>query len=225
MILVRYLFGSSAAIQQLATWRWTLLLGVVLVATAGVARHYDDNAGLVGAWWLVGPLIASLISSMVIYGVVVLTLKPPYEPRVDRPPSYPSFLGLFWMTAPCAWLYAIPVEHWNDTLGAAKWNVTFLVLVSAWRVLIIARACQVLTGQSWWRSLWAVLCPAGIEFAIVSWFLGLGQSIAVSMGGIRDLDPKEEFMRAVHSTGTTAGIVLGVVALIGLLSTDRRSES
>jgi len=212
----RYLVGSESAIRELAAWRGTLRLGFVLVATAGVARHYDDNLGLVGFWWLIGPVIASVVSSLIVFGVVALTLKPPRAAGGERPPSYEVFLGLFWMTAPCAWIYAIPVEHWNDDLGAAKWNVAFLVFVAGWRVLIIARACQVLTGRSWWLSLWAVLCPAGLEFAAVSWLLGTGRSVATSMGGIRDLDPKDEFLINVHSTGTTVGVALGIVALIGL---------
>lgn len=220
----RFLIGSRSAILELASWRWTLLLGLVLVATAGVARHYDDHSGLSGIAWLLGPIIISAFSSLIVFFAAEAALGFSAAHGKSLARGYLAFLGLFWMTAPCAWIYAIPVEHWNDPLGAAKWNVTFLGFVAAWRVAIMARACQVISGQSGWRSLCAVLCPAGLEFFVVSFFLNIDRSLVVSMGGVREVTELDKFLLAVHSNGMMAGLILALAAGIGI-GIFRRTET
>ena len=48
------------------------------------------------------------------------------------------------MTAPLAWLYAIPYERFLSPVGATRANLWTLGLVAAWRVLLIIRVLVVL---------------------------------------------------------------------------------
>jgi hypothetical protein len=106
-------------------------------------------------------------------------------------------MGLFWMTAPIAWLYAIPVERFTSSLASAQFNAALLVVVSVWRVLLMARVLAVLCGVSMRKSLVWVLVPALIEVLAV--FLGgVGEIIGRSMGGMQ-LSPEKEFILKAQS--------------------------
>lgn len=216
---IAFLFGSQDAARKLARWRWTLLLGLILVASAGIARRYDVEGGLSGGWWFLGPLLVSLFSASLIYCLSVLPLLK-FDKRIDARPgrSFLIFLGLFWLTAPCAWLYALPVEKWTDTpLVAAQINVALLAVVASWRVWIIARACQAVTGQGSLRCLLAVLWPAALELALVSYAASfLNHSLAASMGGVREVPPEDVFMLAVYDLSTVGGLLTGVTAGVAL---------
>jgi len=61
--------------------------------------------------------------------------------------GYRCFLGLFWMTAPLAWLYAIPYERFLPAGQATAANLWTLGLVAAWRVVLISRVFSVLLGH------------------------------------------------------------------------------
>src|ERR1043165_4382832 len=118
---VKYLFGQRHAIEELAKWRGGIWTGAILVLLTGFARNYDqtfitENPVL----WLFGPLLFSFVSGwwlyVVLYGLFARRrmagedgVKPPFWS------GWQSFMGLFWMTAPIAWLYAIPVERFTDT--------------------------------------------------------------------------------------------------------------
>jgi hypothetical protein len=67
--------------------------------------------------------------------------------------SYLRFLGLYWITAPLAWLYAIPVETFMGSYQATLSNLALLGVVSVWRVSLMARVVQTLfnmTGLAAW---------------------------------------------------------------------------
>jgi hypothetical protein len=77
----------------------------------------------------------------------------------DRPKilaGFRAFLGLFWMTAPLAWLYAIPYEHFLSDFGAAQARVNTLGLVAPWRVLLMSRIIAVIT-ESWFLGSLAIV--------------------------------------------------------------------
>lgn len=225
---IAFLFGSQDAARKLARWRWTLLLGVVLVASAGIARRYDVEDGLNGIGWFLGPLLVSLFSASLIYCMSVLPFLD-FSKRIDERPgrSFLIFLGLFWLTAPCAWLYALPVEKWTDTaLAAAQINVALLAVVASWRVWIMARACQAVTGHSGLRCLLAVLWPAALELAAVSFIASfMNQSLAGAMGGVREVPPEDVFMLAVYDISTTGGLLTGATAGIILKMMPRAKET
>ena len=140
-----YLAGSRRAILQIALKRRALAVGLLLVLSAALARNYDRASLMHEPWRLLGPFVASLAIS----GLLFLTIygfarwKGMSSPGICR--AYLSFLALYWMTAPLAWLYGIPYERFLSPLDAINANLWTLALVSLWRV------------HSWFGSPWLSL--------------------------------------------------------------------
>src|SRR4051812_46517892 len=125
--LLLYLIGNRQAILTLAANRWTVWLGAVFVLSAGLAREYDGADLLHEPWWLLIPFGASIGASF------FLAMLASSAVRDFAWYKYRCFLGLFWMTAPLAWLYAIPFERFLDPVSAMQANVYVLGLVATWR--------------------------------------------------------------------------------------------
>ncbi len=142
--LVSYLFGSREAIRTLAAHRDTVGLGLLFVLSAAFAREYDGEDLLHEPWHLLLPLVASLGTSFVLFCLVDFVARCRRVERTRFLSRYRSFLGLYWMTAPIAWLYAIPFERFLSAGDAAAANLWLLALVSFWRVLLITRVLSVL---------------------------------------------------------------------------------
>jgi hypothetical protein len=73
------------------------------------------------------------------------------------PTAYLSFLGLFWMTAPLAWLYAVPYERFLPPLEATRANLLTLGVVSVWRVALMVRVLVVIFGYRVWAAFGVVM--------------------------------------------------------------------
>ncbi|MFI5402219.1 MAG: hypothetical protein ACHQ1G_04720, partial [Planctomycetota bacterium] len=148
--LIRYLLGRRQAILDLAASRRTLATGFVLVLTAGIAREYDGG----NAWWhVLVPAAVSYVASYVLFVIAFHGLERAAsrsaELRASVPPMLPAFrvfLSLFWMTAPMAWLYAVPYERFLSPADAMAANLLTLGLVSVWRVALMVRVLVVLMG-------------------------------------------------------------------------------
>lgn len=207
-----YLIGNRGAIERIAGFRIAWVVGAILVLTAGIARNYDHLDLLREPEAFYGPFLASIISTEFIYWWVGAGLK--LKRAGDHRPQRTSFLGFVWLTAPCAWVYAIPVEHCTDMLTATKWNVAFLAIVSFWRVAILTRVLAVLTEVRWTRCLLFVLAPASLEMAVGSWFKSL--SLIGIMGGVR-LSPHTEFLVSASDFTLQASIVVFLVCLGAIL--------
>ena len=152
LTIARYLIGDRAAILSLGADRSTPLVGAVLVLSAGLARSYHTADLLAQPWHLLTPFAVSSAMAMVL--LLTTCIGPWKRPTDDGLPG-PSlsrrllpFLGLFWMTAPLAWLYAIPYERFTDPLSATEAKVWTLAIVAGWRVLLMTRVLSVLTGRS-----------------------------------------------------------------------------
>ncbi len=196
--LLLYLFGHRRAIERIAATPSAILVGAILVLSAGLARNYDHLDLLQQPSWFLGPFIASLVSTFFIWLWLLtgLNLNQPKQKINDTL----TFLNLIWLTAPCAWLYAIPVEMYTDLTTATKWNIAFLAIVALWRVAIIVRAVTILSGAPWFRVTLLVMAPASCEMLVGSFFKSL--SLIGIMGGVR-LPPHQELLR--EATGFTAG--------------------
>lgn len=181
--LVRFLLGGPASIAQVATSRGSLPLGAILVLSAALAREYDHADLLHQPWWLLVPLAASVVSSLLLYLLVagVARRRSSTMPTFWR--GYGSLLACYWLTAPLAWLYAIPVERFLSEVDAARANLTLLALVAAWRVLVITRVVQVLFQTGWFAAFWLVMLFADTLVLVVLYFAPL--PIFNIMGGIR----------------------------------------
>lgn len=189
---LRYLIGGRQAILELAAAPQALFVGTLFVLSAGFAREYDAEDLLHEPWHLLLPFAASLITSLVVflpcYGLAYRkrggTTVPPLWP------AYRSFLGLFWMTAPLAWPYAVPYERFLSPIDSIKANLWTLGIVSAWRVFLMIRVIGVWMGFGW-PAMFLVLLIADVEalFAISA----VPRPIVGVMSGVR-LTPAEELI-------------------------------
>lgn len=181
--LLLYLIGDRQVILDLAADRRALWVGLLFVLSAGFAREYDGEDLLHEPWHLLIPLGASLCSGSLLF---VVACGKVFFRRDDRPPFWPayrSFLTLFWLTAPLAWLYAIPYERFFSEVGAIQANLLTLALVAFWRVVLMVRVVSVITDLHWASSLPLVLLFAdGVALTAVS---VMPIPIITGMGGIR----------------------------------------
>jgi hypothetical protein len=144
--IFEFLIGRQRAILEIASQRKALRVGALLVLSAALARNYDRVSLLHEPWRLLGPFVASLAISgalfLFVYGVG--HWKGMGGPGAGR--AYLSFVALYWMTAPLAWLYGIPYERFLSPLGAIKANLWTLAVVSVWRVALMIRVISVVFG-------------------------------------------------------------------------------
>lgn len=217
-----FLIGHRGAIQRIAGSWWSLLIGALLVMTAGIARNYDHLDLLRNPEWVYGPFLASLMTSFIVFGFVHPYLKLKDVTPKRKPLGYLSFLSVYWMTSPCAWLYAIPAESFTDLITATKWNITFLTVVSIWRVFLITRALQVLTKASVTSCLIPVLLPASTILCIGSLFKGI--SLVGIMGGVR-LPPHTQLLQEAAQATFTCSFFLSWLLFFIWLATFWRKRS
>lgn len=219
--LLRFQFGTADAIRAVAASRAALPTGVLLVLLTAVARSYDQTwIGENPFLWFLGPLLFSLVSGTWLFLVVYAGFVRANWAGDDKFPSvwrdWPAFMGLFWMTAPIAWLYAIPVERFLEDVPAAKANVTLLAIVALWRVLLFSRVVQVVSGVKFLIAQVWVLMAACIETCVIVFFTTFGSAIARGMGGLRN-SPAEEIVVGVVNVAMVAAFWTGVVALIAAI--------
>jgi hypothetical protein len=195
--LIRFLFGDREAILRLAASRWTLVIGLLFVLSAGLAREYDGEDLLHEPWHLLLPLGASLPASFVLFNLAFLR---PWRsgPRIGYWSAYLSFLGLFWMTAPLAWLYAIPYEHWFDEIGSMRANFRTLGLVALWRVALMSRVLIVLLDYPWRWAIQIVVFSSALVAGVA--LASLGPPVILGMAGIRE-SPVEAALNAAKLQG------------------------
>jgi hypothetical protein len=218
----RYLFGNRSAIEAVAQSSAALPFGIGLVLLTAVARNYDQNCIGESTLWLLGPLLFSFASGAWLFFILYdrcvkrfLTL----EVQPEGVGQWRSFMGLFWMTAPIAWLYAIPVERFFDPIGAAKANITLLAIVSLWRVLLMARVISVVNDVPFLRALGWVLVGAALEVIIVVFLGGLfggsfGKRILAGMSGMRNAPDETLLLNALGFSWNGAWVVLFVTLVL-----------
>jgi hypothetical protein len=168
-----FLLGNGEAIRRLAATPRLWLVGLLFTFSAGLAREYDAEDLLAEPWHVLIAPGASLIAATALWLFVQLSgirrwvwspakplessTQPDTERGLEPPPanppspprlldSYLAFLGLFWLTAPLAWLYGIPFERFQSAGEAASSNLWMLTVIALWRVVLMIRVLQVLYG-------------------------------------------------------------------------------
>ena len=204
-----FLTGHRGAIERIAATRHAWLVGAILVLSAGIARNYDHLDLLREPEWFIGPFAASLVSIWFIFGCIRGPLK--LNEAGKLAPQFLTFLTFAWMTAPCAWLYGIPVEAMTDIVTATKWNIAFLAVVSLWRVALMTRAVAVLTGVTALRAFVLVLTPAAFEAMVGSYFKAM--SLVQIMGGVR-LPPHSKLLREASQQVLGISFILVILGII-----------
>ena len=222
--LVRYLLGKRQDILQVAASSRAVWLGMVFVISAGFAREYDGEDLLHEPWHLALPLAASLLTSFLLF-VLLETGFRRGSPECDESSSffsrYRTFLGLYWMTAPLAWLYAVPVERFLDAADAVRTNLWLLGIVSVWRVLLMTRVVSVIYARSMAASFFLVMLFADSLALVVFWLTPL--PILSVMGGIR-LTESEQVIQATGLWVRILGTATWPIWLIGACTSAARNR-
>jgi len=217
--IARYLIGDRAAILAVAASRRAWLVGMLLVLGAGLAREYDHEDLVHEPWHALLPLAASLVTATILYLLLRLVSWRRSGSGWPAHGGPRAFLGLYWATAPLAWLYALPVERVLSVGDAVAANLWLLAIVSAWRVLLMTRVVQVVWRCHWIEAFHVVGCFAwGVAAAVLSL---TPLPLLSIMGGI-ELGPGEAIL-----AGTTFIVMLlswlsapwwlGAIAVILLL--------
>jgi hypothetical protein len=219
-IWIKYLFGQAEAIRRVASSRAALWTGIALVLLTSVARNYDQTLIAEKPFlWFFGALLFSFVSGTWIYCVVFEMFARPKHFGLEQPKwafntRWLCFMGLFWMTAPVAWIYAIPVERFLDSVSAARANVALLAVVSLWRVLLMARVLQVVTRAPFLMTLSWVVFAAALETMVLVFFGGsFAKRIMQGMGGMRN-SPEEEILMRAMNTAFSWAFFLAPAALV-----------
>jgi hypothetical protein len=220
--LLLYLIGDRQAILDIAADRRSLGIGFLFVLSAAFAREYDGKDLLAEPWHLAIPFAASFLSSffLFVYLDSFTDLSHLYGPSLWY--SYRSFLSLFWMTAPLAWVYAIPFERFMTPVGALQANLTALGLVALWRVLLMVRVAAVLTGRRWLTLFFLVMCFADIEVLVISFLIPV--PVFHFMGGVR-LSPADRLLQALKVDVIVIGLVSLPAWLIGAIIASCKESS
>lgn len=220
----RYLLGSRAAILSLMNCPRAVWLGLVFVLSAGFAREYDAESLWHEPWYLLIPLLASLVTSFMLYCVLhvvsgTMASEGPFWKH------YPAFLTLYWMTAPLAWLYALPVERFLSPLEAAQVNYGLLAIVAVWRVLLITRAASVFFSARYFVVLCVVLLFSDALLLLAS--LTMPQPALQVMSGVQ-LNELEQLNADVAASTLVYSVLLLpilVTVVIVVIGTMRGSWS
>ncbi len=138
-----YLVGNRRAILEIASDRGALGVAALLVLSAALARNYDRASLLDEPWRLLGPFVASLAISGVLFATIYTFARGKYMESPGMGRAYLSFLALYWMMAPMAWLYGIPYERFYSPVDANGANLLTLAFVSLWRVALMTRVVSV----------------------------------------------------------------------------------
>lgn len=220
LTLLAYLVGHCETILRLAASRRSLAVGLVLVIVAGFAREYDGEDLLRQPWHLLIPLAASVASSAILYLLVRIVASG----TCLEPPTlggYLDFLGLYWLTAPLALVYAVPVERLMAAGDATRANLWMLGIVALWRVLLMARVVSVLYRVGFFAAFFVVMLFADTVAMIL--LVATDLPIVAIMGGIR-LSESEMVLHDTVWTLRVLTVLSWPIWLIGALVVAFRKE-
>lgn len=217
-ILPSYLVGSRHAILEVATSRWSFFVGSIFVLSAGFAREYDGEDLVHEPWHALRPLGASLATGTLLFLVVHLAALLKRGRGEGTPPSltkaWVSFMGLFWLTAPMAWLYAIPYERFLNPVDAIRVNLWTLAIVATWRVILMTRVVSIVYGFNYVASFFLVMLFA--DAVVIFVITQISTPVIDVMGGIRQSE-RDALISSVTFSVTVLSVLSAPVWIIGSL--------
>lgn len=196
-----------------------LLVALAIVWIVGFGRSWDFAAA---PWWMRTGL-TSIVYTFALAGfiwMIVAALKPERW-------SYRNVVLMVAMTAAPGIIYAIPVERTLPAELARAVNLTFLLIVAAWRMALYRHFLRSVAKLPPYETLVAWLLPPTIIVAGLSVF-GVLDAIMRSMGGVRDqADPGEISGGAIMLIALVSWIALPVLLLTfaGMAITRNRPPS
>ena len=214
---------KRAAVERALSTRGLLALGLVFVASAALAREYDAEFIPHNPIVLAVPFVASAAAAFLLFVVLWFAAArkgwpgnqpAPFAPGPNAPrasfwPMFGRFLGVFWLTAPMAWLYGVPFERMLPELAAAEANLWMLAFVATWRVAVMVRVAQVMFGFSLWQALVLVLFFSDLAVLGVVFFAPW--PVMEIMGGVQG--DVENLMAGVRFMLGFLGVVTFLVLL------------
>lgn len=213
--LLKFLLGDRGAILTIAQSPRAIGVGFLFVVSAGLAREYDHESLLHEPWHALIPLGASLITSAALF--LVLYAMPnraeTQRPRVTT--AYHSFLSLYWMTAPLAWLYAVPYERMLDAADSTAANLWTLAVVAAWRVALMTRIISVLLNI---RIVFGFMIVMAFADALVLTALSIADLPLINVMGGVSLTQSERLLADVALTVITLGLLSSGIWALGALA-------
>ena len=210
----QYLLGQRRAILEIAETKSALWLGLLLVVSAGFAREYDGEDLLHEPWHLALPLVASLATSFILFCVLLMASSNNDSPGASFLRTYRMFLGLYWMTAPLAWLYALPVERFLSAADATSVNLWLLGIVAVWRVVLMTRVIAVVFESTFLRVFLHVMLFADTVVLVLLFLTPL--PVVSLMGGIRHTESEILIQGTAFLIGLL-GVISWPIWLIGAL--------
>lgn len=208
---LRFLFLLVSRDELLNVGWVHLAWGLVATLIAGMGRWWDDDDAV---------LLQSLGFGSVIYVFVLAALIWFITMAMHAPNwTYMRVLTYITLTAPLAWIYALPVELFMSADEAANTNINFLIVVSMWRMVLllwllmmVARLSAVATAVAW------LLPPVAILSALS--MLNLHHVVIVSgMGGVREpiaYDPDRAEFHFITGLTCLAWLVAPVLGILWL---------
>ncbi len=213
LTIVTYLFGSQESIRRIAQSPSAVWIGALFVLSAGFAREYDGEDLAAEPWHLLIPFAASLVTSFLLFACVYGAALRRGAVDTDFGTLYCRFLGLYWMTAPLAWVYALPVERWGTAAQAVEWNLWLLAIVSVWRVALMIRVVNVLYQAPVLSAAWVVCLFADAVAVIAVWASPM--PVIAFMGGVR-LSDSDALIQSVMVNLRVGTVLVGLVLLVGV---------
>lgn len=221
LTVLGYFSGNRRCIHAVANCPRGLLLGAVLVTLAGFAREYDGEDLLHEPWHLIIPHAASFITSFLLFVMLRLTGIGRWPAQLSFGNGYAKLLNLYWMTAPLALVYAVPVERWMSGRAATQANLWMLAIVAGWRVALITRAILVaFDARPVWKIVVMVLLFGDAVMLLALWLLPV--PVLQFMGGVR-MTESESLIQATSFLLQAAGyLALPVLLIAWLFPSDCR---
>lgn len=165
--LFKVLVGNREAILRAVDASHGIWLAIALVGLAALARDYDVTSLIHRPHILAIPFAASAVLGSLFFLVIriCVSFARVSDDHLARFVPYKRWMIGYWLTAPIAWFYAIPVELFASEERSVHFNLVLLSLVSVWRVLLFSRIASILTGLSYIIALtWIGLTSCLIAF-------------------------------------------------------------
>ena len=213
--ILSFYTGKREAIIAIASSKHSLWLGLMFVLSAGLAREYDGEDLWHEPWHLLIPVGASLAAFSILFLVISAISLNRRERDFSVIRAYVTLLSLFWMTAPLAWLYAIPYEQFLSAPGSVEANLWSLAIVAGWRVILMVRSVSVLFNWTSNAAIWPILLFADATVLIILNFTPL--PVFNVMGGIR-LSDSESIIQATAFLVGGFGFMTLPIWLIGTIA-------
>ncbi len=212
--IIKFLLFNAEAVRQIAGSKRATWVGLLLVISAGIAREYDGEYLVAEPWYLLIPVAASLVAC---FCMVLLVYALAWTRNVRDVPfleTFRGFLNLYWMTAPLAWLYAIPFERFLDSAQATNANLILLGIVASWRVALMVRSVQVVYRAHAVAAFFPVILFSDVLAMAAMWLIP--GPIFMIMGGVR-LTESENVILGVRIWMILIGYGTFLIWLIGYL--------